>query len=411
MDGVFYIVIAAMALIVILLRFKVLIGLSILSGGILIWLFESRSFEVLGTAALQTLKMERTWELVFCLYFVMCLEVELRTSGSLQGMVRSFKNIFSSNKVTLAFMPAFLGLLPSLGGARFSAPIVKEASKGIAVDDEEKSAINLWFRHIFEFSNPLMPGVILACGIANITIGDLIAQVGWCTILCFILGWIVLIRPLKITDPKLAVNLDKDHTIDWKSLILAFGPIIVSFFLIVALGLPASLSMGLVVVGFIPVYFLFKRPISLLSVFTESLDRKLFFNVFCILYFIQLLTSVGTLNEIVDAFKNSALPEPMIVAALSFIFGAVTGMGQGYIAIVIPVVALMAPGDIVLVSIAMVYGLAGQMITPTHLCILVTVDYFKSSLCKTIARCAWLSLLLVVIYSLWCYFRYFSGLF
>lgn len=396
-----------MILIVVLLRFKVLIGPAILSGGMLIWIFESRSFEKLWVAFTETLTMQRTWDLLLCLYFVMCLEVELRKSGSLHGMVVTLRNIFSSNKVTLAFMPAFLGLLPSLGGARFSAPIVQEASEGIAVDDEEKSAINLWFRHIFEFSNPLMPGVILACGIANVTIGDLIDQVGWVTILCFILGWIFLIIPLKITDPEKATNTQHDRTIDWKSLVLAFGPIVTSFLLIVAFNVQAALAMGLVVVAFIPLYFWFKRPISVKSVFTESLDKKLFFNVVCILYFIQLLTVIGTLDEIVNVFNNSALPQAVIVACLSFIFGVMTGMGQGYIAIVMPIVALMAPGNIVLVGIAMVYGMAGQMVTPTHLCILVTVEYFKSRLWKTIGKCGVLSLLMILIFSAWTYWRYY----
>lgn len=407
MNSVFLVVIAAMILIVVLLRFKVLIGPAILSGGLLIWLFESRSFEKLWVAFTETLTMQRTWDLLLCLYFVMCLEVELRKSGSLHGMVVTLRNIFSSNKVTLAFMPAFLGLLPSLGGARFSAPIVQEASEGIAVDDEQKSAINLWFRHIFEFSNPLMPGVILACGIANVSIGDLIDQVGWVTILCFVLGWIFLIVPLKITDPEKATNTQHDRTIDWKSLILAFGPIVTSFLLIVAFDVQAALAMGLVVVAFIPLYFWFKRPISVKSVFTESLDKKLFFNVVCILYFIQLLTVIGTLDEIVNVFNNSALPQAVIIACLSFIFGVMTGMGQGYIAIVMPIVALMTPGNIVLVGIAMVYGMAGQMVTPTHLCILVTVEYFKSRLWKTIGKCGVLSLLMILIFSAWTYWRYY----
>ena len=407
MNSVFLVVIAAMILIVVLLRFKVLIGPAILRGGLLIWLFESRSFEKLWVAFTETLTMQRTWDLLLCLYFVMCLEVELRKSGSLHGMVVTLRNIFSSNKVTLAFMPAFLGLLPSLGGARFSAPIVQEASEGIAVDDEQKSAINLWFRHIFEFSNPLMPGVILACGIANVSIGDLIDQVGWVTILCFVLGWIFLIVPLKITDPEKATNTQHDRAIDWKSLILAFGPIVTSFLLIVAFDVQAALAMGLVVVAFIPLYFWFKRPISVKSVFTESLDKKLFFNVVCILYFIQLLTVIGTLDEIVNVFNNSALPQAVIIACLSFIFGVMTGMGQGYIAIVMPIVALMAPGNIVLVGIAMVYGMAGQMVTPTHLCILVTVEYFKSRLWKTIGKCGVLSLLMILIFSAWTYWRYY----
>lgn len=407
MNSVFLVVIAAMILIVVLLRFKVLIGPAILSGGLLIWLFESRSFEKLWIAFTETLTMQRTWDLLLCLYFVMCLEVELRKSGSLHGMVVTQRNIFSSNKVTLAFMPAFLGLLPSLGGARFSAPIVQEASEGIAVDDEQKSAINLWFRHIFEFSNPLMPGVILACGIANVSIGDLIDQVGWVTILCFVLGWIFLIIPLKITDLEKATNTQHDRTIDWKSLVLAFGPIVTSFLLIVAFNVQAALAMGLVVVAFIPLYFWFKRPISVKSVFTESLDKKLFFNVICILYFIQLLTVIGTLDEIVSVFNNSSLPQAVIIACLSFIFGVMTGMGQGYIAIVMPIVALMAPGNIVLVGIAMVYGMAGQMVTPTHLCILVTVEYFKCRLWKTIGKCGVLSLLMVLIFSAWTYWRYY----
>ena len=407
MNSVFLVVIAAMILIVVLLRFKVLIGPAILSGGLLIWLFESRSIEKLWIAFTETLKIKRTWELILCLYFVMCLEVELRKSGSLHGMVVTLRNIFSSNKVTLAFMPAFLGLLPSLGGARFSAPIVQEASEGIAVDDEQKSAINLWFRHIFEFSNPLMPGVILACGIANVSIGDLIDQVGWVTILCFVLGWIFLIIPLKITDLEKATNTQHDRTIDWKSLVLAFGPIVTSFLLIVAFNVQAALAMGLVVVAFIPLYFWFKRPISVKSVFTESLDKKLFFNVVCILYFIQLLTVIGTLDEIVSVFNNSSLPQAVIIACLSFIFGVMTGMGQGYIAIVMPIVALMAPGNIVLVGIAMVYGMAGQMVTPTHLCILVTVEYFKCRLWKTIGKCGVLSLLMVLIFSAWTYWRYY----
>ena len=407
MNSVFLVGIAAMILIVVLLRFKVLIGPAILSGGLLFWLFESSYFEKLWIAFTDTLTMQRTWDLLLCLYFVMCLEVELRKSGSLHGMVVTLRNIFSSNKVTLAFMPAFLGLLPSLGGARFSAPIVQEASEGIAVDDEQKSAINLWFRHIFEFSNPLMPGVILACGIANVSIGDLIDQVGWVTILCFVLGWIFLIIPLKITDLEKATNTQHDRTIDWKSLVLAFGPIVTSFLLIVAFNVQAALAMGLVVVAFIPLYFWFKRPISVKSVFTESLDKKLFFNVVCILYFIQLLTVIGTLDEIVSVFNNSSLPQAVIIACLSFIFGVMTGMGQGYIAIVMPIVALMAPGNIVLVGIAMVYGMAGQMVTPTHLCILVTVEYFKCRLWKTIGKCGVLSLLMVLIFSAWTYWRYY----
>ncbi len=410
MDNVFLVVSAAMVLIVVLMRFKFPIGPAIVSGGLFIWAFESLELIALWDSLTQTLQQWRTWELILCLYFVMCLEVELRKSGTLAGIVKTMRNVFSSNKVTLAVMPAFLGLLPSVGGARFSSPIVKEASKGIDIDPDEQSAVNIWFRHIFEFSNPLMPGMILACAISSVSIGTLIVHIGWLTILCFVLGWIVLIRPLKITNLELATNTTGDHTIDWKSVFLGLGPVFSVMFLVIVLNVSAALSMGLVVVGFIPFFYLLKRPIPILDIFLESLDRRLFLNVFLILYFIQILTVTGTLQDLVDGVRAADLSQPFLFAVLAFIFGLITGMTQGYIAMVLPLVALMDPGNVVLVSIVMAFGLAGQMITPTHVCILVTVDYFKSDLWKTIFKSAVVSALMLVIFSVWTYLRYYSGI-
>ncbi len=408
MNSVFLIVFLAMVLVVILLRFHIPIGFSIISGGLLIWVVESLDFKVLWDSLLETAQLSRTWDLFLCLYFVMCLEVELRKSDSLKGLVTTLRNIFSSNKVTLAVMPAFLGLLPSMGGARFSCPIVAEASKGIAVNSEQKSAINLWFRHITEFCNPLNPGMIVGCSIAGISIGALIKTIGWLAILCFILGWIFLIAPLKITDPALATNPTKNHEIDWKSLILGFGPIIVVFVLVVNFHVSAPVALGTGVVGFLPIYYALKRPVPILQVFTENFDIKLFINIFLILYFIQILTNTGTLKEIVDGVNAANLSGPVLFAVLAFIFGLITGMTQGILAIVIPLVAVMDPGNVVPVGIVMAFGMAGQMITPTHLCIVLTVDYFKSNFWVTVGKMAVLVILMLIIFSTWTYFRYYS---
>ncbi len=102
---------------------------------------------------------------------------------------------------------------------------------------------------------------------------------------CFVLGWILLVQPLKIVDKEKATNTTNDRDIDWKSLFLAFGPIIASFLLIVSFGISAAISMGLVVVGFIPIFYAFGRKIPIKNVFLESLDVKLLVNVVLILYF------------------------------------------------------------------------------------------------------------------------------
>ncbi|NLI91931.1 MAG: DUF401 family protein [Peptococcaceae bacterium] len=59
-------------------------------------------------------------------------------------------------------MPAFLGFLPSLGGAIFSAPLVRESGQRYGLSAEKLTVINYWFRHIWEFSNPIVPAVLLA---------------------------------------------------------------------------------------------------------------------------------------------------------------------------------------------------------------------------------------------------------
>ena len=152
-----------------------------LTSGIFIWLMKAPELPYLVQALRETLTMPRTYDILFALYFVMCLEIELRTSGALAGMVQALQRIFSSAKVTLAVMPAFLGLLPSLGGARFSAPIVEEASKNLPIEQDHKAAINFWFRHIFEFSSPIIPGMIMACNIAGVSYGEFILHLAWLT--------------------------------------------------------------------------------------------------------------------------------------------------------------------------------------------------------------------------------------
>ena len=170
--NIFVTLLLAMAVIIAMLRRRHPIGPAILAGGLLIWLLQTHELSNLWTAAWQTATKGRTYDLLLALYFVMCLEIELRTSGTLDGMIAALQRLFSSKKITLAIMPAFLGLLPSLGGARFSAPIVEIASKGSDVTVDEKATINFWFRHIFEYVNPINPGMIVACSIAMIPISS-----------------------------------------------------------------------------------------------------------------------------------------------------------------------------------------------------------------------------------------------
>lgn len=397
--NIFLLLTIAMVLIIAMLRRHIPIGPCMLAGGLLIWAIKAPNVTLLAQAAGETLTMSRTYDIIAALYFVMCLEIELRASGALAGMVHSLQRIFSSNRVTLAVMPAFLGLLPSLGGARFSAPIVEAASENLQLEQDHKAAINFWFRHIFEFSSPIIPGMIMACSIAGVAFSDFIAHLCWLTVLAFAAGWFVLIRPIK-NDVQKQLQADSDEKNQNKTdLILSLAPVIITFCLVVFVDFNASIAMGLVTAAMWLVLRYTNRFVSLREIICGACDYKMFLNVLCILYFIQLLTVTNVLTEIVQAFQSSPLPIPVIIGSVSFIIGVLTGMSQGHVAIVMPIVAAMGTGDLNLAGVAMAFGVAGQMLTPTHMCLVVTVDYFKSNYFKTLQPILICEIIILTIFS------------
>lgn len=404
--NIFLLLAIAMLLIIIMLRKHIPIGPCMLAGGLLIWAVKAPSLHYLTQAGVETMTMSRTYDILLALYFVMCLEIELRTSGALAGMVHALQRIFSSTKVTLAVMPAFLGLLPSLGGARFSAPIVEEASRDLDITQEHKAAINFWFRHIFEFSSPIIPGMIMACNIAGVAYSDFIMHLCWLTALAFAAGWLVLIRPISDDTVKTAAAAPAEHEQNMQDLWLALSPVVLTFILVVFFDLNASLGMGIVTAGLFFVLRFTKRFVSLREVVVGALDIKMFLNVLCILYFIQILTVTNVLNEIVVAVQSSPLSVPVIIACVTFIIGVLTGMSQGHVAIVMPIVAAMDTGNLNLAGVAMAFGVAGQMLTPTHMCLVITVDYFKANFFKTLKPVVMGEIIILTIFSIYTYFTW-----
>ncbi len=373
--NIFIVIALAVAVIAAALRLKAPVGGAILAGGLVMWVCVDRTPATLLASGLDALRQSRTYDLIFSFYFVMCLESLLRLSGTLDGMVRALNRLFSSARVTAAVMPAFLGLLPSVGGALFSAPIVEEGCRGMKVSPESKATINYWFRHVFEAGSPTIPGMILACVITGIRLGDFVLYLLWFALLFGFVGWLVLMAPLKKYDV-----VEKNSEVDVRrgvfDVLLAVSPVIVNVLLMMLFGLSAAVSMGIATLALGLVLKLMGREIPVGRILAGAVNRKLFLNVACILYFISLLSISGVLEQLVAALRAAPLPLPVIFAVLSFLVGALTGMSQGFIAIVMPIAAGIASGSIEYAGLAMVFGLSGQMLTPVHMCFVLSVQYF-----------------------------------
>ena len=403
--SIYLVLLAAIVLMVVLIRKHVPIGPAILAGGLFVWALLDTNPASLVKALKSTLTMQRSYDLIFALYFVVCLEIEMRKSGILNGLVEYLHHIIPSKKVTLAAMPAFLGVLPSIGGARFSAPIVETVAKGQDVSPEKKALINYWFRHIMEFSNPIVPGILLTCAIVNVPISDVILHLLWVSALMVTIGWFFFVSPLKIVEPE--VEPSKTELAHYRvDFILALLPIFGVFGISLAAGLPASISIFIIVAALYPILLLLNRKVSLKEIFVGALEFKLLRDVGLILYFIQLLEASGVLAQIVTSFEASTLPLPLILGFISFIIGMLTGMSQGHVAMMMPIVAAVAQGSLDLIGLVLVCGVCGQMVTPTHVCLMVSLDYFKADFFKTLKPCIAAVALMLTIFSVVSYFTW-----
>ena len=155
-------IVVVLAVIVLLLRRRVPISVAMLAGAVALGLLFPTSPGSFAEAVWRAATDARTVDLLVVVALILILSHLLQESGQFQRMMDSLGGMVRNARVRLATMPALIGLLPMPGGARFSAPMVEAAGKGLALDVHQLSLINYWFRHIWEYSWPLYPGFLMA---------------------------------------------------------------------------------------------------------------------------------------------------------------------------------------------------------------------------------------------------------
>jgi integral membrane protein (TIGR00529 family) len=371
-----------LAVIVVLLNRKVKMGLAMLAGSAIIFFATGPTPGRLWGAAEATATGRATWEIILALYFVMCLEYQLRTSGIIDGMMAAARRLFRSDRVLLVLMPTFLGFLPSLGGAIFSAPLVENAARPYGLTGEQKTAINYWFRHVWEFTNPIFTGMLLASQLSGIPLGELVSSLLWVTVFALAIGWLALISPLRPLPGAAGHEPAADDGTGRRYMLLAAGPILANFALVVLFDMSASVSMALVVAAM--ALILRQRTADVRAMLAHALDGQMLWGVTGILFFQHVLSSAGVLGDITALLDRLAVPATVIVGMVAFLGGLLTGTSQGFVAITFPFIALLSPGDPTLVMICFVMGEAGHMFSPAHMCLLVTLDYFQADYLRSL---------------------------
>jgi len=363
-------------LVLTLIRLKVPIGLSLLSGAIFlgIWSFGfSGDFWMLLYNSLINI---RSWKLVLTVVLILIFANLFESIGFVKSMVSSLESFLAPKWVARA-APAIIGLLPMPGGAMVSAPIVKQIGRDTDISPERITAQNYWWRHVWEAAWPLYPSIILAAAVLGVSVWDVAIINFPICVTCILVGLLL---------GKVGSSVRTEERGDFIKLIKSLWPIL--FIVVVGLVLKIDLIISVILVLMI-LFFKYKPP---KTVVISSIKKGFAPGVIVLIFGVMTLMYVMEATETAFLFYNELLqlniPSEVVVFVVPFVVGFLTGVTSAYIGVAFPIIVPLLGTEALNINAGMILafagGFMGVMASPVHLCLVLTSQYFRASIARTL---------------------------
>ncbi len=362
--------------IVIAIQRKIFIGYILLVAGLTTAIIYGTSLPEILAGYGDMLKSSNFLRILGIIILIGFLGRIFKDIGYLDRLVWASHGMIGGARTAVALLPLAVGLMPMPGGALLSAPLVGKILSKDKSSPELATSINYWSRHIIEFWWPIYPGVILAAAITGLPIKEMILMQFPLTFIMAPIGYFFMIRKIKIDNEGHAQLLSPIYNI-----LRGIWPILL------AIGLYASLPIDLLTaIGIaIALLILIERPrLSILgSAAKKALAPKMFVLVFGIMSFQKMLEISGAVGQIPSVSAQLGLPSGAVIFSVAFLSGLLTGMLAGLVGLSFPILAgfLYQPElNLNNIFFAFISGYLGMMLSPTHFCLILTNEYFKSNL-------------------------------
>jgi integral membrane protein (TIGR00529 family) len=295
-------------------------------------------------------------------------------------------------------------------GALFSAPLVGQASEHTRRSSEWKATINYWFRHIWEYWWPLYPGVVVAISVFGMENWRFFITQAPFTLVAVGSGYAFLVhRHLHELTADTDTSRPPGRRLLFIMLPLAIVIVGVLLFPYVLKPLASELNeqdirlvamLVSLVMGMFTILYDEKKRTGKIKVFSSLLKPKslgILLTIFGVMVFKHMLEFSGMVGVASDELQAANINLVYVVAALPFLAGLITGVAVGFTGASFPFVVglLNAAGSglhpMSTLALAYGFGYMGMMLSPVHLCLLVTRDYFDSSIYgvyRHVAPCA-----------------------
>ena len=373
---------AVIAVIIFLIRIKWKLEYIMLLASLLIGVLFGLSPVQIGKNFVLALVDPATLKLIGIIVLVYILSGVLRKVESLKDLVDSLQGLVKDYRLVLAFIPALLGLIPMPAGAIFSAPMVKDVGGRVGLTPEEELFVNYWFRHIWEFVWPLFPGIILFAGLLKVEIQEVIVVQFPLTIITVIVGFIWEYKNLR-KDATL-IN-KKDILFNLKKLFFGVWPILL--IIVLVLGTKTDLLLSLLIV-ILSLIFINIKKLSLKilkEIVKNDIDLSVVILIASIMIFKRILQVSGGIEIIPEVFAKLGIHPFIVLFSIPFFIAIMTGVGTAALGIGLPVllpIIIQGEPNLYYAMLAFTGSFAGVMISPMHLCLVVTKNYFKADMAK-----------------------------
>ncbi len=328
-------IVIIVAAILLLIRLKLRLSITLFASAAAIGLMFGLSPAQMLAAARQGFLDAETLKIVLALQLVLLFSAIMREQGRMQRAISALSRVFRDVRVTVAVIPAVIGLLPVVGGAMLSAPLVAEASDELGLSPERRTFLNYWFRHVWEYSLPTFPAVFLTAGIVGIPIADLVLinlPLTAASILVGILfGFKGVRKPTSTATPPAPADCGK-HLVTF---VWNLAPLFIVILLTVAFDIHLAFSMLWVTAGIVLLYRIPPKQLGRLA--RTHLSLELAFLVWGIMVFKEMLTASNAMGSIVADLTRMGMPVAALVVAIPALIAFITGYTTAFVGLSFPV--------------------------------------------------------------------------
>ncbi|MDD3193098.1 MAG: DUF401 family protein [Oscillospiraceae bacterium] len=366
--------------IIVLLKFKIPLSGAIGAGSVLtVLLYGIPILDALLITG-QSMISEATIMVILNCYLITFLQRMMELRGHLDLAQRSLSRLFNSRRVNASIAPVFIGLLPS-PGAIFIAGSMVDAACGDYISKEDKTFVASFFRHIPESFLPTYSSIILACQLTGVQMGAFVLGMVPMVACLLLLGYLFYLRrvPKDTGEPPTT-----DKLADLQSLCRSLWTIAVIILLIIAFNVPVYLAtIGVIIVYFFTSHFTWWE---IKPFFLSALEARIVINTFVVMIFKDLLTHTNVITALPGLFE--ALPIPsFLIFGLIFFVGTIVAGSTAIITLCLPMAFTAIPGaGMPLMVFLMSCTYTAMQISPTHLCLTLACEHFKTDFGALVKR-------------------------